>query len=84
MKVELGVKIITKFVGPKVKTYSYLIDDVSEVKKSKGRKKCIIKRNFKFEIYINCLESTQLENKTNNMEKSQTDIDSLKKVINNS
>ena len=38
MKVELGVKIITKFVGPKVKTYSYLIDDVSEVKKAKAEK----------------------------------------------
>ena len=38
MKVELGVKIITKFVGPKVKTYSYLIDDDSEVNKAKAEK----------------------------------------------
>ena len=31
-------KIMTKFVGPRVKTYSYLIDDSSEDKKAKGTK----------------------------------------------
>ena len=36
MKNELGGKIMTKFVGLRAKIYSYLIDDVSEVKKSKG------------------------------------------------
>ena len=30
MKNELGGKIITKFVGLRAKTYSYLIDDSSE------------------------------------------------------
>ena len=30
MKDELGEKIITKYVGLKSKTYSYLIDDGSE------------------------------------------------------
>ena len=33
----------------KRKTYSYLIDDVSEDKKAKVIKKCFIKRKLKFE-----------------------------------
>ena len=51
MKDELGGKIMTKFVGLRAKTYSYLIDDGSEDKKAKGTKKCIIKRKLKFENY---------------------------------
>ena len=40
MKDELGGRIITKFVGLRVKTYSYLIDDGSgDKKKSKRHKK---------------------------------------------
>ena len=30
---------MTKFVGIRAKTYSYLIDDISEDKKAKGTKK---------------------------------------------
>ena len=67
MKDELGGKIMTKFVGLRAKTFSYLIDDGSEDKKAKGIKKCIIKGKIKFENKINCLK------------KSEIDIDSLKK-----
>ena len=38
MKDELGKKIMTKLVGLRAKTYSYLIDDGSEDKKAKGTK----------------------------------------------
>ena len=51
MKDALGRKIITKFVGLRIKTYSYLIDDGSEDKKAKDTKKFVIKRKLKFENY---------------------------------
>ena len=76
---ELGGKIMTKFVGLRAKTYSYLIDDGSEDKKAKGTKKCFIKRKLKFENDKNCLEATRFENKINHLEKNQIDIDSIKK-----
>ena len=84
MRDELGGKIMTKFVALRAKTYSYLLDDSSEDKKAKDTKKCGIKRKLKFENYKNCLEATQLENKTNHLEKNQIERDSLKKIIKNS
>ena len=50
MKDESGGKIMVKFVGLKPKTYSYLIDDGSKYKKSKGTKKCVIKRSLSLKI----------------------------------
>ena len=44
MKDELGRKIMTKFVGLRVKTDISLTDDRSEDKKSKGTKKCVKKK----------------------------------------
>ena len=38
-----------EFVGLRVKTSSYWIDGSSKNKKTKGTKKCVIKRNRKFE-----------------------------------
>ena len=64
MKGELGEKIMTKLVGLKTKSHSYLIDDSSEDKKN-GAEKCVIKRKLKFENYKNFLEATQLQNKMN-------------------
>ena len=43
MKNELREKNVTKFVGLRAKTYTYLIDDHSEDKKAKGTKKCVKK-----------------------------------------
>ena len=67
---------MTRFVRLRAKAYSYLIDDGSEDKKPKGRKKCAIKRKFKFKSYKICLEATQLETKIN-VEKNKTDIDTI-------
>ena len=54
-KDELGGKIMKEFCALRAKTYSYLMDDNSEVKKSKGTKKCVIKRELMFENYKDCL-----------------------------
>ena len=47
MKDILGGKVITEFVALRPKTYSNLTDDCKE-KKTKGTKKCVIKRMIKF------------------------------------
>ena len=54
-KGELGGKIIKEFCALRAKTYAYLMGDDSEVKKAKGTKKCVIKRELMFENYKDCL-----------------------------
>ena len=54
MKDELGGGIMKEFVALRAKMYSY-IDDKSELKKCKGIKKCVIKREINFEDYKKCL-----------------------------
>ena len=84
MKDQLGGKIMTKFVGFRAKTYSYLIDAGSEDKKAKGTKKCVIKRKIKFENY-KIIETTQIDNKINNLEKKKKITwKALKNIIKNS
>ena len=46
MKDKLGRKIMAKFLGLRVRTYAYLIDDSSEGKKAKGYKKCVLYRKL--------------------------------------
>ena len=43
-----------EFGALRAKTYAYLMDDDSEMKKAKGTKKCIIKRRIMIE---NCKDS---------------------------
>ena len=70
--------MMTKFVGLRAKTHSYLIDDGSEDKKAKDTKKCVMKRKLKFDNYKNCLEATQIQNNINYLEENKTDIDRIK------
>ena len=42
---------------------------LGEIRKQRAQKKCLIKRKLKFDNYKNCLEATQLENKTDHLEK---------------
>ena len=50
-KDELGGKNTKEFCALRTKTYAYLMGDDSEVKKTKGRKKYVIKRELMFENY---------------------------------
>ena len=68
---SLVVKIMKRFVGLRVKTYSYLIHDGSEDKNAKGTKTCVIKRKSKFEHYKNFSKATQLDDKINHREKNE-------------
>ena len=77
MKDQLGGKITIKFVGLRTKSYSYLIADGNQDKKSKGTKKCVIKIKPEFESYKNCLEATHFVNKINYLEKNKINIDSF-------
>ena len=52
------------------RTYSYLVDDGSGDKKTKDKKKCVMKKK--------CLGTTQLDNKINYLEK-KTDIKNSEK-----
>ena len=54
-KDELGRKIMKEFCALRAKTYSYLKDGHSEVKKSKGTKKILIKRKLISKNYRDCL-----------------------------
>ena len=55
MKDELGGEIITEFITLRPKLYSYLTDNDKEDKKTKGTKKCVIKKMIKFNDYKKCL-----------------------------
>ena len=59
-KDELGGRIMKEFCALRAKTYSYLMDDNSEVKKSKGTKKCVIKREVMFENHKDCLFNNKI------------------------
>ena len=83
MKDELGGQIMKEFVGLRAKTYSYLKDNNDEDKKANDTKNCVIKREFKFQDYKNCLEAAKIENKINHLEKNKIDVDSPKEFIKN-
>ena len=74
MKDELGGKIMIEFVALRPKTYSYLMDDDSEVKKAKGTKKCVIKRMFMIMLmndYKDCLLNDEIILKSQQRFKSE-------------
>ena len=60
MKDELGGKIITEFVTLRPKTSSFVTDDGKEYKKTKGTKKCIMKKMIKFNDYKKCFLNDEL------------------------
>ena len=58
-KDDLGGKIITEFVAPRPKTYTYLDDDGNDHKKAEGKKKCVIKEELMFQNFRDCLSNNK-------------------------
>ena len=52
---ELNQNIMKEFITLRAKTYAYLMEEEGELKKAKGTKKCIIKRELMFGNYKNCV-----------------------------
>ena len=71
MKDKLGGKIMTKFIALRPKAYSYLTDDCKEDKKTKGTKRCVIKKRLKFGDYKNCLLNNEIVLKSQQRFKSE-------------
>ena len=76
-KDELGGKIMTKFVVLRAKTYSFLIDECTDEKyeknrivnkKTKGTKKCVVKREILIIILIHCLKIKYCIDHNNDLE----------------
>ena len=74
MKDELGGKIVKEFVALRPKTYSYLTNDCEEDKKAKRTKRCVIKRELKFNDYKNCLLNDKVALKSQQTFKSERHI----------
>ena len=54
-KDEIGGKIMTEFCALRAKSYAFKLDDDTEMKKAKGTKKCIVKREITFKNYADAL-----------------------------
>ena len=70
-KDEVAGKQITHFVGLRPKLYSYKIEDEKELKKCKGIKKNVIKKELDFDAYVNCLFTGEKEMRTMKIIKSE-------------
>ena len=62
MKDELVIRTMKGFIALRRKMYTYLTDYGHVDKKAKGTKKCVIKRNIKFQDYKDYLENKKIFN----------------------
>ena len=60
MKDKLGGKIMTEFAPLRPKTYSYLMDDCKNDKKSKRNNEVCYKKIPKFKCYKDCLLNKEI------------------------
>lgn len=70
-KDEAAGKQITHFVGLRPKLYSFKLADKEELKKLKGIKKNVIKKEISFDDYKRCLFSGEEQMRTMNIIKSE-------------
>ena len=79
-KDELGGKIMKKFVALRAKTYAYLMEDGGEHKKANGTKKCVIKKELRFENYKDALFNDKIITKPQQRFTSEHHIGYTEKV----
>ena len=60
MKDELGGDIMREFVALRPKMYAYKVES-KELKRCKGIKKCVVKKDIEFEDYKRCLMTGEME-----------------------
>ena len=60
MKDVIKGRIMTNILAHRPKNYSYLIDGGGGDKKAKGTKKCVIKKELKFNDYKDCLLNNKI------------------------
>ena len=70
MKDELGGNIMREFVAMRPKMYAYTVES-EEFKKCKGVKKCVVKKDIKFEDYKRCLMTGEMEYRSQTMFRSR-------------
>ena len=70
-KDEVAGRQITHFVGLRPKMYSFKIEESKTVKKLKGIKKSVIKKQIDFEDYVDCLKTGKKKMRSMNIIKSE-------------
>ena len=70
-KDEVAGRQITHFVGLRPKLYSFKVEDNKEVRKCKGIKKNVVKREITFEDYTQCLFSGEKQMRSINIIRSE-------------
>ena len=80
MKDELGGRIMREFISLRPKTYAYLMDDNSEVKKAKCAKTCVIKKQFRFNDYKDCLLNNKIVLKSQQRFKSESHDEEVNQI----
>ena len=79
-KDEVAGRQITHFVGLRPKLYSFKVEDDKTVKKCKGIKKNVVKRELSFDDYVKCLFSGEKQMKTMKIIRSENHDIYSKKV----
>ncbi|XP_043468586.1 uncharacterized protein LOC122502540 [Leptopilina heterotoma] len=77
MKDECNGKIVTEFVGLRSKIYSVRVEGKDLIKKAKGVKAEVVKKNIDFDDYVYCLRNIKMQSRTqysirSNLHKVQT------------
>lgn len=64
MKDEMASKCITEFVGLRAKMYSVRVQGHDAIKKAKGVKSCVVKKQITFHDYLHCIQNSCTLSKT--------------------